>query len=354
MVLDEKNTENFLTLLLNIFRSKTLYLTGAGASAFYIKPRYDLYQIAKNKIRELIISPIIINPITQNLSKEEKLRFQIAGSPHIFHETIDDRILIDEKNMDMYDIILHSQPEIIELFCALTYSLKDIPHICPEYQILNLINRESILLNLNHDGLAEFFINKAVKIIPLHGTITNLQRKFLQKNIIEIIESGVSKYLLKNCYFLTMENEFLLIQKKEYIDLIHELYIDRFQYIVIIGYSFFKKNDSDIYDVVTYDLIRSYLIENKCKLIILDVNPHYVADIVSKTTDIHMSCISMNWSAFTYAFNKIYNNPYQKFRFDRNNVKSLGILYDLFNHSDYYDINNLPNYIKSSKIINLR
>lgn len=276
MVLNGKNTEFFLKLLLNIFRSKALYLAGAGASAFYIKPRYDLYKIAKNKIRELIINPIIINPISENLSQEEKLRFQIAGSPHVFHELIDGRILIDEKNMDIYDIVLHSQPEIIELFCALTYSLKDTPHICPEYQIFNLINKQSKFLNLNHDGLAESFINKSVKIIPLHGTITNLQRKHLQQNIIEIIESGASKYLLKNCYFLTMENESLLLKKEEYIDLLNELYVDKFQYIVIIGYSFFKKNDSDIYDVVTYDLIRNYLIENKCKLIILDINPSYV------------------------------------------------------------------------------
>jgi len=271
-----------LQLLPLLFNSKTLYILGAGASAKYIRPEYKLYEKAKDKLSEWAISPLFISIKNAQLSENERHRFKIQGSKHIIHETFNGKWLIDDTNMDFRDEILHSNPAILKLVCALTYSISDIPNFCPEYQIFNLANSNSIIANMNHDCLATSFINKKINIIPLHGSINQTIRNTIQKHAAHILESDISQLFLKNMIIATKENEYIL-HLPEYKKFILELEKNDFKYLVIIGYSFFRKNDNDIYDGVTYDLIRSYLHERNCKIIIIDINTDYVADILSKT-----------------------------------------------------------------------
>lgn len=332
------------------FKFKTLYLFGAGASAFYIKPRYDLYELAKQKLRENFIAPMIYDSQTINLSNEEKHRFKIAGCKYTFHEKLDGQILIGDSEEDLYDILLHKNPYILELICALIYSLEKVPLICPEYQIFNLINQNSIIVNLNHDGLAEKFICKKFKKINLHGIITNELRKFIQSNFSDIIEYGYKPSLIKKCYFATMENEYLLLHKQEYIDFINELNKNQFKYIVFIGYSFFRKNDCDIYDVVTHDLIREYLYNNTCNLISYDLNPYFCADILSKTSSPKITCQQINWAALTHSIYQVCGlNLANIFKMNESQLRSLSILYDYYNISSFEEMKDIPRYIKSSK-----
>ena len=74
----------------------------------------------------------------------------------------DGKILINDSEKDIYDDVLLKKPWILELFCALNYSLNIIPEKCPEYEIFNLANKNSVIINLNHDELAKIFIKKEI------------------------------------------------------------------------------------------------------------------------------------------------------------------------------------------------
>lgn len=291
-----------LKLLPVIFSSKTLYILGAGTSVKYIRPKYELYEIAKTKIDEWLLSPIFVPANNIQLSDSEKHRFQIQGSKHVIHETFDGKLLINETNMDFRDIVIHSNPEVLDLICALTYSISIIPTYCPEYQILNQANPYSVVVNMNHDYLATSFICKNIKNIPLHGSISPSIRSIIKNHAAHILDHGTSSLYLRNMILSTKENEAIL-KHDEYKDFILELEKNDFKYLVIIGYSFFRKNDNDIYDVVTYDLIRSYIYNHNCKIIIIDINTDYVSDILSKSTgNLMIESFKINWSCFTHAF----------------------------------------------------
>ena len=289
---------------------------GAGVSAKYIRPEYNLYEKAKDKLSEWAISPILTPIENIQLSESERHRFKIQGSKHIIYETPNGKLLIDETNMDFRDEILHSNPAILEFVCALTYSISDAPSNCPEYQIFNLVRPDSVIANMNHDCLATSFINKKINIIPLHGSMSQTARNTIQKHAAHILEYDMSRFFLRNMIIATKENKNIL-QLEEYKKFISELEKNNFKYLVIIGYSFFKKNDNDIYDVVTYDLLRSYLHERNCKIIIIDINTDYVADILSKTIGkLNILSFTIHWGCFTHAFalaNKVKSRPLWKF-----------------------------------------
>jgi hypothetical protein len=305
-----------LQLLPFIFNSKTLYVLGAGVSAKYIRPEYNLYEKTKDKLIEWAISSMLTPVQNIQLSESERHRFKIQGSKHIIHETIDGKLLIKETNMDFRDEILHSNPAILELVSALTYSISNIPNHCPEYQIFNLANSGSVIANMNYDCLATSFINKKINIIPLHGTMSQTTRNTIQKHTAHILEYDMGRFFLKNMIIATKENEHIL-HLNVYKKFISELEKNDFKYLVIIGYSFFKKDDNDIYDIVTYDLIRSYLYERNCKIIIIDLNTDYVADILSKTMGYpNILPLNIHWGGFTHAFvlaNKVKSGPLWRF-----------------------------------------
>lgn len=307
---------NLLQEIINALKSKSLYILGAGASKKYIEIKYNLYDLAVEAIDKFMLLPI--TKPTYILSSEEIARLEIQGSKHILHRTIDGRLLIDNRDMDFYDIIIHYYPALLEFMCALTYSLDKPPQCCPEYQIFNLANKNSYLVTLNHDNLAKYFINK-IEVTPLHGIITPGHKKIIRDFVPHIFDMDVKNDILKGLYLATRESERLLLEKREYKRLMETLKSNKFKYIVIIGYSFFKKNDYDINDVVTYGLIRDYLCENKCNLIIVDPKDEYfVADIFAKTLSVlgKVKCFSIYWDSFTSAFfltKQLKNSPFWKF-----------------------------------------
>lgn len=356
------NYYGFIRTLNLIFNSKALYLLGAGVSSFYVPPKYNLYAQAKKLMEELVVGPIIKN--NSSLSEEDRIRFEIQGCKHVFHITETGKTLIDDSQIDLYDQILFSNPFILEIFCALAYSIESFTGPCPEYQIFNHINQGSVIANLNHDNLADNFICNRIPVIPLHGTISDGLIRFLKDNIDYIIENGYTPTAMKDLYLSTQENINLLSYRQNYIDFMNILNSSKFLNIVVIGYSFFKKNSTNIYDVVTYDRIRDYLIQNrKCNLVVIDIEPNFVADVFSKDTFHHAGCYPLNWSAFCYAMYYISNkNLSNVFKLNPVEYASASKLYccwvnsfnkqrddptSLFSRSQ--EILVLPHYLRSNK-----
>ncbi len=279
-------------------------------------------------MEDLVIIPIQdVNPLTE----EDEIRFTIQGCKHTFYKSESGKTLINESELDLYDQILFSNPFILEIFCALAYSIDKFSGPCPEYQIFNQITRSSVIANLNHDDLANNFINTAIPLIPLHGTVQNCSIKFLQDNIGYIIENGYNPSFIKDLYLSTQENIELLLKNQNYRVFIETLCFKNFLNIVIIGYSFFKKNGSEIYDRETYQFIREYLLRNKkCNLVIIDLNPGFVADIFSKDTFHNAVCFTLNWSAFTQSM--FYVSKHNLSNIFKLKYSEYASAYKLYNH----------------------
>jgi len=278
-----------------VFKFKSLFLMGAGASAKYIPPTYKLYDQGKENLYKMLI-PVPSGEMY--LTNEQRLRFSILESPHKLYKTPEGKLLIDQTNIDFYDVVLHHYPEILELTCALTYSLDEYPRFCPEYQILNLATNDSLIANLNHDNLAEKFINVA-KVISLHGTIPTKLKKDLSEILPYALNMDIRPFL-KDVLLATQESEHLLLKNSNYSCFIKELESNQFQNIVIIGYSFFNKNGSDVYDVFTRDLIRSYIKDHFCNILIIDPNPEFVASVLNISI---ANCYHIYWDKFCHSFN---------------------------------------------------
>lgn len=326
-------------VLRKIFCSKTLFILGAGVSSRYIKPDYKNYFKAREKLRREFLSYPLETPSEINTQREkevDKSRLEIALSQHIVHSTYD-KLYIDGTEKDFFDEVIFSNPQLLELTCAEAYSLDRFPNQAPEYQLFNLANPNSLIVNLNHDGLAEHFI-KGKRLISLHGTITPQVKRVIKEILPYSLDKDVGK-LLKGLHLAAKESEKELLFKKEYQEFEEQLKHNRFLYIVIIGYSFFRKNSSDIYDGVTYDLIRTYLYENGsfCKVIIIDPEPYFVADILMKTLrTINMECFEIYWSSFAFAFKKLnqYRLVFQKTTsiYSREDLKRFSVFYDFYSY----------------------
>ncbi len=324
-----------LEKILYVSRFKSLYILGAGASYKYIPISYGLLHDAKELLLDSI-QGISVSP-PRLLSEMEEARFEISG--HVLHKDYRGNILIDETDRDIHDIFIRQNPEILELCGLLNYSLNKLPEKCPEYQFFNKVNLHSVFLNLNHDSLCENFV-KNRKIITLHGTVSSELKNLIQNNIFCILDdafghSAIRYIIPKNLHVATKESEHILSQRNEYRELKNELVKNKFPYIVIIGYSFFKKNGSEIHDTYTYDLIRSYLIEHKeCEVIIIDPEPNFVADMLSKTLSVSkISLYQMKWDCFVNAFFDVVKNknlPY--FKFSEFELRLFNLLY---NHYKY-------------------
>ncbi|HBD7397087.1 hypothetical protein [Legionella longbeachae] len=324
-----KQVDLLLKKLNQLTTSKTLFVFGAGASAFYIPIKYDLYQYAIKELLNIVMYPPNFNI---NLEDSRLIQFYKCGSP--FVRDYSGKLILDEKLMGLEDKLLHSNPSLLDLISATTYSLENEDEItfCPEYEYFNRCTSNSLFLTLNHDRLATRFINK--KVLPLHGEITSKQRAKIKKIFPYVPYIDISELLNKDLYMVKKEEEFILLSHPSYIHLTQELSKKpTFTNICIIGYSFFKKNQYDIYDIVTYDLLRDYILDNKVPVTIIDLDPSYVADILAKSLDqLNIVLSKIDWSCFMHALfwvektsptlnNGIYNTL---------NLRRLSSLYDFF------------------------
>ncbi len=324
---------NALRAVLNSFQSKTLYLIGAGASAQYIKPKYNLYQDAIQLLVDIGVIPVA-NSSTHNLSEEDFHRLKIVGSPHQIYKNIDGNIFIDQAQMDYSDYAIHFTPSILKLICALTYSLDKYPICCPEYEIFNSMHKDSLIVTLNHDNLAKAFINKP-RLVSLHGVVTPEMKKTIKANLTDIILYEIETPFLQSLYLATKENEKLLLNNGEFLTFLNELTVNGFNYIILIGYSFFH-DGVDAYDSLTFELIREYIVDHDCKVIIIDPSPYIIADILTKSINkLRVACYPIFWNKLCYALwninsvRKLFNN-----RFNGTDIRRLLHFYN------YYPTNN--------------
>lgn len=321
--------------LINVFKHKSLYIFGAGASFEYLPPKYELYDSAKKELSQHI-SGVAVNQLP-TLRPEELDRFKINLGQHKIHPTPNGELLIDDTYFDLTALALRTHPEILELIALLSYSLEKHPIFCPEYQIFNCTNTKSIFLNLNHDHLAEQFI-KNRKLISLHGTLPPEVRKMIVDLMPlllaqEIHGDSIKRIIGDKFYLVTKEYEHLLLHTPGYVTLQNELENNDFFSIVIIGYSFFNKDGCNIYDGVTYDLIRSYVYEHKkCKIIVIDPEPEFVADMLSKNlSNIKISMYKTYWNCFTKALLQMLKHKSSHCcRFSQIDLRVFSHLYDAF------------------------
>ena len=81
-----------------------------------------------------------------------------------------------------------------------------------------------------------------------------------------------------------------------------ELRIDKFNSIILIGYSFFS-NGLEPYDSLTLDHIREYIINHDCKVVIIDPNSSVVADILSNSINrVKIICYPVFWNKLCYGW----------------------------------------------------
>lgn len=319
---------NLLQKIIEISRFKSLFILGAGVSYSYIKPRYDLMNDAKEELMKVFSYPLVNDEY--DITEEEKIRLQLTGSKFIKNNPADGKLIIDNNNMQDYlERMIHANPQFIEYICAKNYTLDEYPEFCPEYQIFNYVNSTSIIINLNHDNLAEFFVKK-LNVITLHGTITPKQKKIIMKYLSFSLDLDLRKYFFKDLYFATRESESLLTKRDGYRLFSDILKVNKFKNIVIVGYSFFKKNFYEIYDVVTYDLIREYLQKNKAQVIIIDPFPNDAANILCRElSSLDIKCYPVYWNSFVWAY-------YKTIEFKRTTSQSLSLI-DLKRFIVFYD-----------------
>lgn len=217
----------------------------------------------------------------------------------------------------------------MDFICALNYSLHILPKRCPEYEIFNLANKNSVIINLNHDELAKKFINKQIVLIHLHGLVSTKFSEFLRENLYWIIDDfDFNPNFFNNHCISTREDERLLITDS-YLDFDNILIRNGFNNLVIIGYSFFSKGYYEIYDEITYYRIKEFLIKNKkCRLFIIDLNPSNITNLFIKYNNCNARCHFVNWPAFTHSIDFLFKNSFSEmFKINYTNSLSFFELY---------------------------
>ncbi|HAT8639791.1 TPA: hypothetical protein JBA00_14285 [Legionella pneumophila] len=328
--LTKKNLNDLLVFLANCFCNRTIYVFGAGASAQYIPIKYNLYEETKKELLKIGAYPIDKNELTNSQINQ----LYICGSPFITEKR--GNLVFQKENISFLDEISHNYPNLLNLLCALTYSLENENEIiqCPEYEIFNRSSFNSLFLTLNHDGLATRFINRMV--LPLHGEITANQRAIIKTFLPMALDLDISKELDKNLHLATKEEEKILIKRAPYIEFVKQLNgLPYFINICIIGYSFFKKSYHEIYDTLTYDLLREYICSHNVNIGVIDRNPNYVADILSNNiSTLNIKCFEIDWSSFAHALSFMENvtvlQNKKLWKFSQTNLNRFINLYDYF------------------------
>lgn len=327
MIAYNKLPSHLLHTLIQVFNSRSIFILGAGVSYAYIKPEYHLYENAKSFISNSLTSVSVEFP--RKLTENEKERFKIVVGNHTIHNLENGELLIDDTYEDLRSLFIRQNPEIIEILGALTYSTELKENFYPEYEILHFIKNNSLILNFNHDHLAETIL-KEKKILSMHGTITPQIRTAIQETIPLILNdqlssSSVSGLFLKEFCLATKENEHELLKNKKYRNFQEKLTQNQYSFLVIIGYSFFKKNSYSIYDVVTYDLIRSYLYESKkTSVIIIDPEPEFPADILANNLKhLKIEMYPIYWNCFTRSLFKMFKTKLNAKKISLDDLKTL-------------------------------
>lgn len=286
---------------LEVIKTKSLYLLGAGASYRYIKTNYQVYD-SVDKILGYSIDEL---PVIKLKKKEEKdvSRYKILGSPHTILEDDKGNLYFDNLNATVSDYIKHSYPMLLEIAAALSYTLPNNIKNCPEYKIFNLSNRESLFVSLNHDGLINKHLHvRKSNIINLHGYLSEIERYILTSNLLDIIFYEIRPSFLDNLWLATKECDSQLLKQEEYRKFKTKLENNLYKYIIIIGYSFFFQFNQ-IQDITTYYHIIDYVHKHNSQVIIIDPEPEKISDLLLQcSTKISIFPCKVSWDAFCRAF----------------------------------------------------
>ncbi len=283
----------------NILSKKNLYILGAGVSANYIKPIYKQIDKVIDSLTEQGGFPIGEGA---ELTEKDQYRLKIIESniPIISSKPDYAYAKFLQQKLDIYDVLAHKYPWHATLICADTYSLDAYPNICPEYSIFNFAHPNSLIVSMNHDSLASHFI-KNKKTISLHGEILPESKKCIKELLTFPLDADITPYLPKNLYVATREFESELIFSDKYIQLINILRNEIFDNLVIIGYSFFKRDAQHIYDEFTFEIINEHLSSKRCNCIIIDTDPFSLANLISNYIGSD-SIYTINWANFIYSY----------------------------------------------------
>jgi len=311
-----------------------LYILGAGVSARHVEPSYDQYKGAYNFLSSLSGFPIPDQDKILTMSEDHKNRLCICGSPYRL-DFENEEVL---RDMDLLDLVINTFPEIVEIQCAIDYSFHILPKTCPEYSFFNYVTKNSLILNLNHDSLASTFIENR-DVIPLHGEISPKQREAIVKLLPYIFDIDILQPLRKELLLATTESEYWVSRNENYMKLIKSLENNHYKNIVIIGYSFFRRNPYSVSDHVTLDIIRNYIIEKNPKVIIFDPgDSDFIPDIFSNNlSNLKGLRLNIPWDRFIYAL--FGSNLFKKerssiFNFCSTDFRTFRYLYESYNSID--------------------
>lgn len=317
-----------LDYLQTIRNKENLFLIGAGVSIQYVENNTKLY----NKAIEIIMKSLNAEkiPITQSAADISRWKIVKEDQKLILHEVSPGKFKINDTNADLWDTILYNNPQIIELVCALAYSHEyDRFTIYPEYEFFNFFHHNSVMINFNHDNIAESAIRK-MNVISAHGTVSYELRKGLKIALKETIFGNYTriKPLTKKLILLTKESDSNLENNHNYNKFILNLRTKFYKNVIVIGYSFFTQGCGDIYDDVTFFRTRDYIKNFKPNLCVIDPNSCVVLDMLSSTLscskpikfDVYWDCFSQSYFKCLYdrffhpnkaVFNRRFNELYE-------------------------------------------
>lgn len=253
--------ENDIRLLFSIFSLRGFYVLGAGAS-YNLTPLTSQFE---NKIIQslLDIGNYSVIPIQPDLLTQRVIR------KSSFEQDEEDSlipIMLERINPGF------SQAKILYELANPSHRLAFAP---PQYEIFNLLQRQSFIFNLNLDGLAEKYCSNKHIVVSPHGVIpTNFGKKELAENLLELsnMEGYKPIILPKKVVFMEKEPENIL-DNEEYI--LSERFYSHAEVMVFIGYSF-GNNKYSLDDHRTFYFFQKLMRERKIPILVISPTPEEI------------------------------------------------------------------------------
>lgn len=285
-----------------------MYILGAGVSYGYV---LSPEQISDNALKSQ--DNIGIYPTTHTPMDGSKRHLTLPKNIlSVFDHTID-ADFSREKLLLMPESHAHDE-------YYLAYTTSEYPARCPSYQIFNLAF-SSVFLSMNYDGYARHYLEKRHIILQPHGVTHPEIAQYIRENRREYSPFSIS---IADKFIHPPKSELsTFLIKKEYKYL--KSNFNKFENIVIIGYSF-GKNDSSIDDEVTFNFILEQADRHQQPIYVIDPQPNFLYTILSRNIHTPILPIDVFWNHFSNACEKAFRDCH---RANKKNINFFlkGLLY---------------------------
>lgn len=273
-----------------MLQSKTLYMLGAGASSQYVSQRPD------------IISRIKAHPCPLNLTLGLDRQKQTSDQENDICSFLSKK---PSYYLDELENIIMRCPDALKIITLNHCDVSKDVNFCPEYDIFNLTNKESIFINFNHDNLlSESLPRRRNSIYNIHGTLNPDVSQYIHcimENLQSISDSPERLEEINREYTILSEEK-----STSYLTNMHdEIYMilnqNNFKHLAIIGYSFFRKNDYSLMDYKTYNLIEYAITSSKFSELIIFDPVNFLFDVIPMKYFNNYHAHPVRWNCLTYS-----------------------------------------------------